>query len=316
MKNQPTYIADAVRGILAGMSAQPPGAHKHVISFSGGAGSWAAAKRVVAKYGARNVVLLFADTLIEDADLYRFLKDAARNIGVPITRIADGRTPWQVFEDVRFIGNSRVDPCSMHLKRDLIRAWLDANCDPSRTTVYVGLGWYEPGRVEKLMARNASNKFRHECPMAEGPFLDPDEVLAWMEREGIRRPALYAEGFTHNNCGGFCVKAGQAHFKLLLDKRRDYYLFNESEEERLRALGINGTVLTDRRGGAERKAAGLPEKIPLTLRQFRLRVEGGGQFDANDVGGCGCAVGDDVPPQGMPYVDEEIYAEENGMLPK
>ncbi len=52
--------------------------HSHVVMFSGGAGSWAAAKRIA----ARPLTLLFADTLIEDGDLYRFLDDAAADVGV------------------------------------------------------------------------------------------------------------------------------------------------------------------------------------------------------------------------------------------
>ena len=46
---------------------------KHIIFFSGGLGSWATAKRVIDRYGSENVLCLFTDTLIEDADLYRFL---------------------------------------------------------------------------------------------------------------------------------------------------------------------------------------------------------------------------------------------------
>ena len=42
---------------------------KHLVMFSGGVGSWAAAKRVVERHGTEGVVLLFADTLIEDEDL-------------------------------------------------------------------------------------------------------------------------------------------------------------------------------------------------------------------------------------------------------
>ena len=256
---------------------------KHVVMFSGGAGSWAAAKRVIAQRGRRNVILLFADTLIEDPDLYRFLEDAEKNMGVPITRISDGRTPWQVFEDVRFIGNSRVDPCSLHLKRALLDKWRDDNLDPERAVIYVGLGWYEPGRVERLLSRMAATPWTYRCPMAEGELLDPADVLARMEAEGIRRPRLYEMGFSHNNCGGFCVKAGQAHFALLLQKKREYYLFNEAEELRLRGLGINGTILSDRRGDGKKK--------PMTLRDFRLRLEkDAAAFDCNDVGGCGCAI--------------------------
>jgi len=44
-----------------------------------------------------------------------------------------------------------------------------------------------------------------------------DEMMAWLVREGIALPRLYGLGFSHNNCGGFCIKAGQANFKLLLE---------------------------------------------------------------------------------------------------
>jgi hypothetical protein len=38
---------------------------KHVVMFSGGIGSWAAAKRVAAQFGQTDLMSLFADTLIE-----------------------------------------------------------------------------------------------------------------------------------------------------------------------------------------------------------------------------------------------------------
>lgn len=50
---------------------------KHVVMFSGGAGSWAAAKRVAERHGTADLTLLFTDTLMEDEDLYRFLHEAA-----------------------------------------------------------------------------------------------------------------------------------------------------------------------------------------------------------------------------------------------
>ena len=87
-----------------------PKNHKHIVMFSGGLGSWRAAKRVAAEYGTANLVLLFADTRMEDPDLYRFLHEAAADVGGELVVIAEGRTPWEVFTDVRFLGNSRVDP--------------------------------------------------------------------------------------------------------------------------------------------------------------------------------------------------------------
>ncbi len=45
---------------------------KHIVNFSGGICSFWAAHRVIQKHGVKDVVLLFADTLIEDDDLYAF----------------------------------------------------------------------------------------------------------------------------------------------------------------------------------------------------------------------------------------------------
>jgi hypothetical protein len=39
-----------------------------IVMFSGGIGSWAAAKRVAERHGTDNLTLLFTDTLIEDGD--------------------------------------------------------------------------------------------------------------------------------------------------------------------------------------------------------------------------------------------------------
>lgn len=44
----------------------------HVVNFSGGLCSFWSAHRVKERYGSANMVLLFADTLIEDPDLYGF----------------------------------------------------------------------------------------------------------------------------------------------------------------------------------------------------------------------------------------------------
>jgi len=258
----------------------------HLVMLSGGAGSWAAARRVKERHGVENMTLLFADTLIEDEDLYRFMIEVVMDIGAKFVRIADGRDPWQVFEDVRYIGNTRVDPCSLHLKRKLLNAYRDKHFDPANTVVYNGLAWWESDRVQRGIARGAADGWRIESPMAEAPFMDPEDVLLWMEAEGIKRPRLYEKGFAHNNCGGFCVKAGQGSFIKLLDHFPERYAHHEAQEARLNAMGIKGTILRDRTGaGAKTKR--------MTLKDFRIRVETNrAAIDVNDVGGCGCALDD------------------------
>lgn len=255
--------------------------HKHVVMFSGGNGSWAAAKRVAQRYSPESITLLFTDTRMEDEDLYRFLQEGAANVGAGLVKIAEGRNPWHVFFDERFLGNSRHDPCSKILKRQMAARWLLENCDPAHTTVYVGVDWTEEHRYTRLRDRRAIDGWRYEAPMCEAPYLSPNEVTAWLKREGIKPARLYEMGFSHNNCGGFCVKAGQGHFANLLRVLPERYAKHEAMEQAIRTyLGKDVSIMTDRRGDGKKK--------PLTLKDFRIRVESGAQVDAFEIGGCGC----------------------------
>ena len=257
---------------------------RHLVYFSGGVGSWAAAKRVAQREDVDQLTLLFADTLIEDEDLYRFLPEAVENIGkdavVDFVRIADGRDPWEVFADVRFIGNTRVDPCSRVLKRELMEKWRDTHCTPE-TTLYFGIDWTEIHRLERVQKRTPG--WQIEAPLAEPPYLNKKEMLSWLTAEGIKPPRLYDLGFSHNNCGGFCVKSGQAQFARLLNTMPKRYAYHEQKEIDLVAkLGSDVSILRDRRGGKTK---------PMTLRSFRKRLEQEPTlFDQHDIGGCGCAM--------------------------
>jgi len=259
---------------------------QHVVMFSGGAGSWAAARRVASEHGTGRLTLLFADTLIEDADLYRFLDEAAANVGGELVTIADGRTPWEVFRDVRFLGNTRVDPCSRVLKREILDRWLVDNCDPHDTVVYLGISWDEAHRLTRASARFAAKGWTCRAPLCEEPL--PPMGTAWaldaLRAAGIEPPRLYAMGFPHNNCGGFCIKAGKAHFALLLRRMPDRYAYHEAQEESLRAELGDVSILRDRTGGTT---------TPMTLRAFRDRVQSQLSFDSDEWGGCGCFAGGD-----------------------
>lgn len=268
---------------------------KRVVMFSGGIGSWATAKRVAAAHGTDDMHLLFADTLIEDADLYRFLDEAARdifgNVEPRLIRLVEGRTPWQIFFAERFLGNSRVDPCSKILKRQIIATWLAENCDPADTVCYVGIDWSEKHRFEGgkgklgLRARMADAGWCYEAPLCDAPHLTKSDHLVALDRAGIEPPRLY-EWSKHNNCGGFCIKAGQGHFARLLQNLPEVYAHHERKEQEFRAfIGSDVSILTDRRGG---------EKKPLTMQAFRERIEAMPPLELKRLshvggdGGCGC----------------------------
>jgi len=253
--------------------------HKHVVMFSGGICSWAAAKRVAEKEGPENVVLLFSDTNMEDEDLYRFLEEGAENVGSELIRIADGRNPWEVMQDNNYIANTRADMCSRILKRELLDKWRNANCSQEDSTIYLGLSWDEQHRVDRINDRCAP--WRYEAPMAEKPYLTKTQMIEWLVSEGIAPPRLYAMGFPHNNCGGFCIKAGQAHFAHLLRVMPERYAWHEEQEEALRKRIGDYSILRDRTGGKVRA---------MSLREFRENMEAQLEFDVHEWGGCGCAV--------------------------
>ena len=86
---------------------------------------------------------------MEDEDVYRFLPEAADNVGGQLVTIADGRDVWEVFFDEKMIGNTRVDICSRILKRDLARKWIENKYEPGEVIVYMGIDWTEIHRYER-----------------------------------------------------------------------------------------------------------------------------------------------------------------------
>ena len=298
--------------------------------FSGGLGSWAAAKRHVSQCG-RPPALLFTDTLIEDDDLYRFLVEAGADIlGHPAERwsallpelrsipplremaqrkehlgrlmrsaqtalpglvwIRDGRTPWEVFHDERFVGNTMVARCSHILKQRLARSWLSEHAPAGQVRLLLGIGWQERHRFEGAPARGkvpATLGARQHwlpwvclAPLCAPPYLEGYEIRSQCERAGIAVPRLYDLGFAHNNCMGACVKAGHAQWRAVLKELPEAFAYAEQSEQALRAhLDRDVAVLRDRRGGKTR---------PLPLLEFRERMEDGVPCDRNDRGGCGC----------------------------
>lgn len=266
---------------------------KHVNMMSGGLFSWATGRRVANRYGTDNLIHLFTDTKIEDDDLYRFLPEAVEDVGGELVWIAEGRTPWQVFNDEGMIGNSQADICSRILKRDLADKWLSENCDPANTIIYIGIGWDEAHRFDDGEGGGAKNRYARlgwhcEAPMLEPPYWDKDDLIAELRRWRIAAPRLYREGFPHNNCGGACIKAGQGQWAHLLRVRPAVYAEWEREETAFRErTGKDVSILRARRGG---------ETKPWSLRDFREHVQADGQFDLFDIGGCGCFVEDSTPP--------------------
>lgn len=305
---------------------------RHVVMMSGGEGGRATAERVIERYGAEHLTLLFTDVLMEDSDLYRFLVEAAcqlvgtvpppawlaqvrtlaqwhedrfgRRIMLDDLRaqaatfaphliwIAEGRDPWEIFFAERMLGNSGKDPCSKKLKRELADRWLAANCHPDDTVVYLGIDWSEKHRFDDgeghgAKFRYARNGWRAEAPLCEPPYVDLDKI-ARIKAAGLEPSRSYKLGYAHDNCAGFCVKAGQGHYRHRLLVDPDRYVADEAMEQGFIAfIDRPVSILSDRRGGVTR---------PLTLKELRERIQRDEPVERYQVGGCGC------------FLDEEAAA--------
>jgi hypothetical protein len=232
------------------------------------------------------VVLLTADTRVEDEDNWRFAREVADRLGCEWVRLADGRTPMEVGRDHRCVPSNRLAVCSRILKRELLDKYRNEHFDPAGTTVYLGYDWTEMHRVEA--ARKHWAPWIVKCPLTQPPLLWKQQILDQFRERGIEPPRLYGMGFSHANCGGACVRGGQAQWALLLRVNRSLYLEWEAEEAKTQdELGKpNATILVDRY-----IRPGHPQgpRRPLSLRAFRERIERQpSMFDAEDWGACGC----------------------------
>ncbi|ADL47656.1 hypothetical protein [Micromonospora aurantiaca (nom. illeg.)] len=209
-----------------------------------------------------------ADVLTEDPDLYRWLGDSSAQLGVPITRVADGRTPWQLFHDVHYLGNSRIAPCTVTLKIRPCRRWLDAHADPASTTLYIGLDASPRDRRRAPAIATGWRPWTSRFPLLDPPQLTKQEQLDYARQLGLHPPRLYDLGLPHNNCGGACVRAGKHHWARLLHVLPDHYAAAEAAENQLRNQLGNVTILTEQR---QRQRHRLP------LSELRRRLTSGHQ---------------------------------------
>lgn len=257
---------------------------KHIVFYSGGIGSWATAKRVIARHGKENTLLLFTDTLMEDESLYTFIDQTVKEMGCEYVYTADGRDVWEVFKDVKFIGNSRIAQCSHILKQKKAAKWLKENYSPDECVLYLGIDWTEAHR-RKAPTKNW-HPYKVEFPMCEQPYLTKQDMIKELNALGIETPRLYKLGFSHNNCGGFCVRAGQGHFANLLKQLPERFAYHEKKEQEMREyLGRDDVSILTR----------TIDKVEhtFTLKQLRETVESQpDQIDMFDLGGCGCFVDD------------------------
>lgn len=299
----------------------------YICHMSGGITSWGAAKKLRRSLPDAKMIFLFCDTFIESDETYRFLIAGCANVaGVPVPDcigwdippislrdpsprrevlkkiatsamaaipglnwISEGRTPWEVFADIRFIGNSRADPCSRILKRELMDEWRAERFTPEECVAVVGLNWDEDDRILKL--ESMCKPWVFIAPLGDKPWESKSEIIEQAVAEGLPLSSSYLIGLAHDNCGGGCINAGQGHWLVVLVQRPHIYHMWEEEELLTIDMIASGKPPEKKRWGMLKCRRGGVSK-PLTLRDLRLRHQRGDILEEEklELGGCACAL--------------------------
>lgn len=188
----------------------------HVVSFSTGLSSAICAELVLKRFykkGSSKIIVTFMDTRLEDADNYRFMVDCYKRWesqfpDVIFKTLADGRTPYEVYEDQGVIPAVRFNTCSRELKWYKFIQFISSL--EGESVVYIGFDYSEAHRITPVKKNYESIGVKVDFPLLWRPILGRTYYDIVLNDWGIRPPRMYDLGYSHANCGGMCVKQGQA----------------------------------------------------------------------------------------------------------
>lgn len=254
----------------------PPQPVKHFVSVSSGAPSALLALKVVEKYGAENVHCVFADTLVEHNDNYRFLYDLQYKHGLEIIFINHGKTPEELQIEQKTLFTQALAPCTRILKLEPIRKhvlWLQQQ--GFVVVMHIGMTVEDSrdnrgGRINGRLDAPTANWYSVWC---KPEFMLVDEgytrgqVQEELKQRNIQIPLTYSWGLPNANCvaQGGCVKGGKSYMQKILESYPEGYLRRETIEEQIIELrqlkGLKPFHHLREKGGS------------ITLKEFRLRFE-------------------------------------------
>jgi hypothetical protein len=242
-----------------------------VVGFSGGVTSAWCAGWALRNFPREEVILLFHDTKEEHPDTYRFLREMAAALGMPITEKSDGRSVTELFYDEGFLGNNQNAMCSRVLKReqgDKFIARLQAMT--FKVSMVFGFSAEEPKRVSHAVGRALALGVTPLFPIVTEK-VTKQQCSDWCQTLGVRPSSMYCWA-DHANCVG-CVKGGRAYWLAVKEHHPEVFEQRAAMEEEFGHEII--------RGG---------DREHVTLRQ--LAVQGMkrnvGRREAIEIGACDC----------------------------
>lgn len=268
-----------------------PPANTRVNTISGGLQSWVATHLDIKQHHKSYHLLYFADTQYEHKTTYQFIDDSLKVLAqdfntTEIVFLHLKTEPlWHLYQREKFQGNSRNAVCSRQLKQKpgkLLEKTLNLGGYP----ITFGFGPFERERLNYVL-RSRPNAKAPLIDALEGKdkvLWDKQELSKFVRSKGLKIPYLYDIGLSHNNCSGFCIKAGAGHFKKLL--KQDPVLYSQHEKNQESLIELLQPEKREKVGFITVQRG--VKKYRLTLKEFRKWVERGEPVDPYDMGSCSC----------------------------
>jgi hypothetical protein len=242
-----------------------------VVGFSGGVTSAWCAGWALRNYQRDEVILLFHDTKEEHPDTYRFLREMATALDMPITERSDGRSVTELFREEGMLGNGQNTMCSRILKAEQGSAFVAELKGHGHDVVKViGYSANEPIRVARMIGHCDREGIRARFPVIEDR-ITKQQAADWCLEMGVSPSAMYCWA-EHANCVG-CVKGGRAYWLAVAKHHPGVFEQRAKLEEE-----FGHTII---RGG-DREHVTLRELTKIGLKR---KV---GQREKIEIGACDC----------------------------
>lgn len=198
------------------MASETSPARRVVVGFSGGVTSAWCAGWALRNFPREEVVLLWHDTKEEHKDTYRFLREMASALDMPITERSDGRSVTELIYDENMLPKDTAPFCSRILKIAQDEKYIHElqESGVSEIITVKGFSGMEPERIQRSTAFGwvMSTLFcpvTFRFPIAE-ERVTKQECADWCNCVMGVAPSSMYEWSDHANCPG-CVRGGKAY---------------------------------------------------------------------------------------------------------
>lgn len=183
---------------------------KHIIQFSGGLASAYVAYMISEEFGKTNCILLNHNTHVEHPDTAEFKNDVCNFLGMDVIEVSKGLDLWDLIVKQKCLPSLWIPFCTRILKQEQGLKFIKTLKE--KFILYNGFGVHEGHRLSGSIKACSAKGITVKSPLQEQNISDLRVMEIIRDEWRIKIPALYGQGFEHNNCIP-CFKGGKEHFK-------------------------------------------------------------------------------------------------------